>query len=83
MIDSYAEKLKALKNQYGNNMWIRRAAFVLTQVEQNLYTFYNIANGYQDQVSIRVDMPDWTNINGGLGLFGAMVQDTLFVEIPP
>lgn len=82
MIRAYAEKLKDLKHQYGNNMWLRRAAFVLTQVEENLYTFYNIVNGYQDAVSIRLDMPDWTNIKGGIGLFGAMVEDTLYVDIP-
>jgi hypothetical protein len=81
-ITAYAEKLKDLKKQYGNDIWLRRAVFILTQFEANLYTFYNIANGYQDAVSIRLDMPDWTNIIGGLGVFGAMVEDTLYVDIP-
>ena len=82
MVRAYAEKLKDLRKQFGNDMWIRRGVFVLTQAETNLYTFFNIANGYQDAISIRLDMPDWTNINGGIGVFGAMVEDTLYVDIP-
>jgi hypothetical protein len=79
---AYRDKVAELVRFYGNTVRLRRIFFVLTQVEQNLYTFYNLANGYQDAISIRIDMPDWTNISGGIGLFGAMVEDTLFVEIP-
>ena len=79
---AYRDKVSELGRLYGNTMRLRRLFFVLTQVEQNLYMFYNLANGYQDAVSIRIDMPDWTNISGGIGLFGAMVEDTLYVDIP-
>jgi hypothetical protein len=79
---AYREKVSELVGLYGNKVRLRRIFFVLTQVEENLYTFYNVANGYQDAISIRIDMPDWTNMNGGIGVFGAMVEDTLFVDIP-
>ena len=78
----YQEKVGEISATYGNKARLGRLFFVLTQVEQNLYTFYNLANGYQDAFSIRLDMPDWTNISGGLGVFGAMVEDTLYVDIP-
>ena len=81
MIRAYVEKLKDLGRQYGNDFRLRSFIFILTQVEENLYTFYNIANGYQDAISIRLDMPDWTNIKGGVGIFGAMVEDSLYVPI--
>ena len=78
---AYKQKLRDLKTQYGNDIWIRRALFVLTQVERNFYAYYNIANGYQDAISIRTDLPDWTNITGGLGIFGAIVTDSVYYDI--
>ena len=81
-IAGYKAKLNQLRAQYGNGVWFRRVLFVLTQVDRNLYVYYNIANGYQDAISIRTDMPDWTNINGGLGVFGAMVTDSVYYDIP-
>jgi len=80
MIKAYAEKLKDIRVEYGPNVWLRRAIFVQTQVDENLYTYYNIVNGYQDAFSIRTDLPDWTNINGGLGIFGAIVEDSTFIN---
>ena len=59
---------------------IKGVWFVLTQVEQNLYTYYSIANAFQDAHSIRLDMPDWTNVQGGYGVFGGMVEDSLYVD---
>lgn len=78
--NAYRQKLTDLKTAYRNNIWFRRAVFIQTQVEENLYNYYNIANGFQDPRSVRLDMPDWTNINGGLGIFGAIVQDSVSVE---
>jgi hypothetical protein len=54
---------------------------VLTQVEDNLYKYYNIVNGFQDEFSIRTDLPDYTNIRGGVGLFGAMTEDSVVVDL--
>jgi len=82
MPSAYHEKVGELGRLYGKTMRLRRLFFVLTQVEQNLYMFYNLANGYQDAISIRLDMPDWTNISGGIGVFGAMVEDTVYADIP-
>jgi hypothetical protein len=49
---------------------------VLTQVDANLYTYYHIVNGFQDEITIRTDQPDISSIQGGVGMFGAMAVDT-------
>jgi hypothetical protein len=69
-----------LEHQYGA-FAIRSATFILTQVETNLYNYYSIANGFQDPYSIREDLPDYSNIVGGFGVFGAMVEDSLVVDL--
>jgi len=51
-------------------------------VEPALYNYYGIANGFRDPNTIRVDEPDFTNIAGGVGVFGGFVQDTLVVALP-
>jgi hypothetical protein len=57
------------------------ATYILTQVEPNLYMYYNLANGFQDEFSIRTDQPDYSNIQGGFGVFGAMTVDTVRVDL--
>jgi hypothetical protein len=64
-----------------SGMRVKGAWFVLTQVEQNLYNYYMVSNGFQDAYSIRTDVPNWTNIKGGNGVFGAFVEDSLYVDL--
>lgn len=60
----------------------RSILFVMTQVEPNLYSYYNIVNGFQDPNSIRTDQPDYSNIRGGIGVFGAMTHDSTVFTLP-
>jgi len=79
---AYATKTSELRGQYSSDrLRITGAWFVLTQVESNLYAYYSIANAFQDPHSIRTDLPDWTNIEGGYGVFGAMVEDSAYVSL--
>lgn len=78
---AYFERLNDLQARYSRNLRVIGALFVLTQVEQSLYTYYNLANGFQDSYSIRTDLPDWSNIKGGYGVFGAMVEDSAYVNL--
>jgi hypothetical protein len=71
---------QSLVDQYGG-FTLRGATFILTQVEPNLYRYYNIVNGFQDPYSVRMDQPDYTNIAGGAGVFGAMVEDSVSVSL--
>lgn len=47
--------------------------FQLITLEENLASYYSISNGYMDDVSIRLDEGEFSNIKGGLGVFGAYV----------
>lgn len=49
--------------------------------EQNLYNYYYAVRGFNDPLSMRQDAPDFTNIPGGFGVFGAMNTDTLTMHL--
>jgi len=80
---AYRHAIDKIKAQYGGlNLKFLSAIFILTQVETNFYNYYNVANGFQDQFSIRTDEPDYSSIKGGVGVFGGMVHDTLVKSLP-
>jgi hypothetical protein len=77
----YNAVFKRIVSQYGTDGFrLKSATYILTQVEANLYKYFNIVNGFQDQYSIRTDQPDFSNIQGGFGVFGAMTEDSVRVE---
>jgi hypothetical protein len=79
---TYQVFLAQLVERYGESGFrLVSATFVLTQVEPNLYKYYNIVNGFQDEFSIRTDLPDYSSIRGGIGLFGAMTEDSAVVDL--
>jgi hypothetical protein len=63
-----------------SNPVLKNAVLVLTQVDANLYNYYNVVNGFQDEFTIRTDQPDVSSIQGGVGMFGAMTVDTVRVS---
>lgn len=80
--DAYLGVLKQqIEGPYKKNFRLTSATFILTQVESNLYNYYNVANGFRDPYSIRMDQPDFTNIVGGVGIFGAMFEDSVVVDL--
>ncbi len=79
-LDVYKMFRKALVKQYGG-FSLQGAMLVLTQVDKNLYNYYGVANGFQDPYSVREDLPDYTNIDGGFGVFGAMIEDTTMIDV--
>ena len=78
---AYITTVRLLRNQYPDSLKLRKAVFVLSQLDQNLYGYYNVANGFPDSFTLRVDEPDYTNIDGGLGIFGVLTEDTYAVSI--
>ncbi len=79
---AYFEKVGEILSRYPlGTVRIRRALAVLTQVDRDLYAYSKRVNGFEDPFSIRTDLPDYTNISGGHGVFGAMVDDSATVEI--
>ncbi len=50
---------------------LNNLTFSLTVFEKNLAKYYSSTNGYLDALSIRLDEIVYSNISGGLGIFGA------------
>jgi hypothetical protein len=42
--------------------------------DENLSKYYSSTNGYLDDYTIRLDETDYTNVNGGLGIFGSYIK---------
>jgi hypothetical protein len=75
---AYVFALESIKNrEAGKSITYRKALFTLLQAEENLFKYFSVTNSFQDSLSIRLDQPQYTNINGGLGLFGAYAVDTI------
>lgn len=53
----------------------------LTQVDRPLYAYYSTVNGFRDSTSTREDMPDYTNVKGGLGVFGCVTTQNVSFPI--
>lgn len=82
-IDSYVIVISRLYGKYGSGgVRFKKGIFTLTQIEQQLYSYYNISRGFRDPNSIRIDEPDYSNIGGGAGVFGAFAVDSVVVILP-
>jgi hypothetical protein len=80
-LHAYAYALRKIIADYGE-VYFRQANCYLVQTDQALYVGYNIANGFRDAFSIRMDQPDFSNIKGGLGLFGSYNLDKKSYDLP-
>jgi hypothetical protein len=60
----------------------RRAVCYLIQADEQLYRYYAEANQFNDKNSIRLDQPNYTNIQGGIGLFASMGIDSVEYPLP-
>ena len=80
---TYTRMLQKIYEKFeGKKLVITRAILRVFQCEQGYYDYFNIVNGFKDAVSIRVDEPEYTNINGGVGVFGAYTVDSLVYPLP-
>ncbi len=48
-------------------------------LEVNLYSYLKIVHGFDDPLTIRTEIPDFTNIKNGFGVFGGMTVDSIIV----
>ena len=46
--------------------------YTLTQIDDALYDYYYVRNGPKDTSTLRLDVPDFTNVTGGLGVIGCL-----------
>lgn len=56
------------------NYFISSISFGLIEYEKNLAAYYSSTHGYLDNYSIRLDESTYSNVNGGIGVFGACTE---------
>ena len=62
------------------NYIIHKAVFRLLIADKNLAVYYAAQKTFLDEFSVRVTQPEFTNIDGGLGIFGTLTSTQ--IEIP-
>ena len=72
-----------MKRYESNHITFKQVVLQLRQYDENLFNYYQIVNSFHDPRSIRVDIPDYTNIPNGQGVFGAYTVEELVYELPP
>lgn len=83
-IRSYTLVLRSLYHRFSaSNLRMLKADFILTQADVPFFTYFSYANFFNDPYTIRVDQPDFSNMDGSLGFFGSLTSDTLTVQLPP
>jgi hypothetical protein len=71
------------KVQYVNTHLIYKwIVLTVLQTDKNLFNYYKSVRGYQDPLSIRLDQPLYSRIDGGVGMVGAYTLDSLTVVLP-
>jgi hypothetical protein len=74
---------KLTKVQYSDTHLIYKwIVLVVLQADQNLFGYYKSLRTYQDPLSIRLDQPLYSKIDGGIGLVGAYTLDSLTFVLP-
>ncbi len=77
----HAAFTRASRKSPGNVVFVD-AMIVLTQVDETLYSYYVVNNiTVGDQSTVRVDVPEFTNIDGGWGVFGSSVTVTQYTSL--
>jgi hypothetical protein len=83
-LETLSYTFAAVKKRFEmNHITFKRVTLQLRQYDENLFNYYQIVNSFHDPRSIRVDLPDYTNIPNGLGVFGACTVEELVYELPP
>jgi hypothetical protein len=67
--------LQISNGDFKSNYRFLRMDFELLVFDQFLAGYISTTNGFLDNLSIRLDEPNYTNINGGLGIFGAYLYN--------
>ncbi|MFA5804085.1 MAG: hypothetical protein WC879_05540 [Melioribacteraceae bacterium] len=63
------------------NYIVHKAVFRLLIADKNLAIYYSAQKTFLDEFSVRVTQPEFTNINGGLGIFGTLTSTQIDVPI--
>ena len=80
--DAYAITLAKIVFKYSILVKFTYVMFEVYQIGEPLQNYSSVVNGFQDELSIRSDTPDYSNISGGLGLFGVDTRDEIRRPFP-
>lgn len=75
---AYAAVIARLRQE--EEVRLVRTVFVLTQMDESLYAYYSVVNGFPDSGTLRLDEPDYTNIDGGLGVFATTSESVVVAD---
>ncbi len=67
----------------GGNARLKRAIFSLTQIDYPMYAYYSTVNELPGAATLRLDEPDYTNIQGGSGVFATQREDVTTYVLSP
>ena len=68
-------KYKLINNFGVGNITFRYLKFVFCTYDKDMYRYVSFYEGFADY-SVRLDKPNYTNIVGGMGIFGAVFVDS-------
>ena len=57
-------------------------SFIVLSADQNLNSYYKAIQGFQDPLSLRLDQPFFSSIDGGVGFVGSYSLDSMTVVLP-
>ncbi|NUN69747.1 MAG: DUF4249 family protein [Bacteroidetes bacterium] len=82
--ESYIATVRLLKYTIGpSRIEFDGAYFILDQMSQSLFSYYSATNQTADKISIRLDQIDYTNIEGGFGLFAMKtMSESFYIKLP-
>lgn len=80
---SYEIMLTKIVYRYTTAVKWRNVVFEVYQIGEPLENYSSVANGFKDELSLRADEPDYSNISGGFGLFGAYTVTEIARPFPP
>jgi hypothetical protein len=83
----YSATISTIKQKYkaeyeAKNMKFKRVRFTLVQFDNEIFTYYSVANNFPGATTIRLDEPDYSNIQNGYGIFGTIMTQIKIYGIP-
>ena len=80
---SYQYVIRSITGTYGiTNVHFKQVKLYVNLIDEPLYNYYFIVNGFLDPYTIRTDRPDYSNVLGGVGVFGSFTLDSIGVDLP-
>lgn len=74
--------LKIKPTNVNQKVVVKRGTLEVLSLDDNLYNYYLLVQGFNDPYSVRLDRPFFSNVTDGYGIFGSITADSNQVVIP-